>query len=307
MDTDKKILIKLCSILASLIVIMGISLLLKKGDGKAMSVNTALVNPKYYDDINEIHISIPETQNKDTDFTGTVEESGMLVLKKNGKIWTGEINAGTDKIIWPADSSTVENLIRYCTDVRKLYEKSSSVKNHESLSVTEETAKSIEVYTKDGKSVSKILFGKENPLTSRISIRSASRMQVYEMENDISLYLNVKSSFYADPYLFPLCVTYFSEEEKSSLLRHGIINDSLKEKRECLKSDPVNILRKDFADGSGIKFKFYRTADQKENTYTVIPEFTPSITASLEEKNAVNRFNYTYSISSWTYDRLFSE
>ncbi len=307
MDTDKKILVRLASVLAFLVIIFGLSFIVKRNDGKSMSVNTALLNPKYKSALSEIHISIPNDEIKDTDFTGTVEERTMLTLRKNGSIWTGETVNGSDKVIWPADSSTIENLIEYCTKLRRLYEKSSSAKNLDSLSVTEEKAKILEFITNDGQSVSRIMFGKENPLTSRISVRSSSKLNVYEIENDISLYLNAKSSFYADPYLYPVCITSFTQEEKVSLLRHGTINDSLKEKNECVNLIPVNVLRKDFADGSGVKLKVYRTFGQQENTYTVIPEYTAAISAGNEEKSAVLKMNYSYSISSWTYGKLLDE
>lgn len=304
MDTDKAFVKKLAAVLAVLIVLYGASFLIRKNDSKSMTVNTTLLNTKYVPSVTEIRISIPETVNKGTDFTGTVNGRKEIVLKKYGSIWTGEEQTGTDKVIWPADKSTVENMIDSFAKVRKLYEKSASVKNFDSLSVTDEKAAAVEFVTQNGQTVSKLLFGNENTLTSRINVRSSAKLNVYEIDSDISLYLNARSSFFADPYLYPLCITSFTAEETASLLRHGNISDSLSERNECTEQTPVDSVRKDFSDGSGVRLRIYSADSQKENTYTVVPQLIPSLTAGKDEINGLSRINYTYSISSWTYEKL---
>lgn len=317
MVTDNLTVKKLTAGLLFLVALYVFSFFMKKNEQKSMTVNTALVNPKYVSDITEIRIRLPVQQKMGTelsDIDNPVSDSVTeIILKKYGNMWTGEQNTiqkkddSNEKVIWPADKETVEKLIEYASKVRKLYEKSDSVKNFEKLSVTGETAKVLAFYKEDGQLVSELMFGNENALTSRINVRSSAKLQVYEIDDDISIYLNTKSSFYADPYLYPLCLTEFSVGEKAALLRHGNIYNSLEEKDKCMQSDLLNVLRKDFADGSGVILKIYKIEGQKDNTYTVVPEYIPSLTAGKNERTAFNKLNYCYSISSWTYEKLLNE
>lgn len=292
MGTDKKNYL-LESFLVILILIFVTAVFVKSGKEKNAYIKTVLLNPKYENSISQITIDVPGSE--------------KLFLKKTGNIWYGEQYSGTDeseKILWPADKNTVENLIKNSIKIKKLYKKTDLIKNHKKLNLTEESARKINFYSNDGQLLSEIYFGKENSLTSRIALRSSAKKDVYETEDDYSFYLNTQSYLYADPYIFPLAVTSFSKQEESSLLRHGIINGFTKDNERIKNEIPVNTLRKDFADGSTVTLKIYSLKENKQNQYTVVPYFKPSPAAGIEEMNIINKFNYTYSISSWTYEKI---
>lgn len=294
MGTDKKSF-ALETILVLLILIFASVSLLKSVKHKSDYIKSVLLNPKYENIISSITIEVPDTDN--------------LVLKKAGNIWYAEQSSGTDieeKIIFPADRTTVENLIQRSVKLRKLYKKANSIKNHIKLNVSEETAKKLTFTADDGQILSELYFGSENNLTSGIYVRSSAKKDVFETEDDFSLYLNTQSYFYADPYIFPLAVTSFTKSEEASLLRHGTINGFTVNNEYIKKNTPLNIFRKDFPDGSTVTLKIYRLSDDRQNQYTVVPSFEPSPKAGNEEKNIVKKFNYTYSITSWTYEKIIS-
>ncbi|MFA6937498.1 MAG: hypothetical protein WCQ67_04640 [Treponema sp.] len=300
---DKSIVF-LQALLFVLVIIFAVCIIVKKNGSKVESIETALVNPKYINNISEIEIRIPKDGNRSVPIDKTVTTKSVsieyenILLSNHGTLWTGK-SSEQDGAEWPVSKTTVENLIGSSTNIIKMYKKSDNIKNWQSLSVTESTAKTLIFKGKDGSYISQLYFGVENPITNRVSVRSAARQSVYEMDQSIMNFMTTQSSFWCDPYLYPQYVTGLNNSEISSFLRHGQIS-AVKE----ITEKPVQLVKKSFGNGAEVLLKIYK---QTTNDYYVVPTFSSSVASGYQERNAISSLSYSYTISAWTYEKLIEE
>lgn len=296
-------------IIRSLVILNGILIVISciipfTKKNKVKAIESALVNPKYAATIQEIKIKIP-----------TSEET--LILHKSGTIWTGTNVASTDraitkdisapqsnmKEIWPASTQTATNIIQSATKVVSMYIKSDNNKSWNSLGVDENNARTVTFYTSSGEIVSELYFGMENNNTNRVYVRSGKNLTVYEIDNEITTFLTTETSFWCDPYLYPLSLIGASEKETQTALRHGKLIEL-----DTSKGEYATTINKDFGNGAEIKLSIYKgNAVADETDYYVFPSFIPSPAFTEEEKAAVASLSYAYSISSWTYEKLIKQ
>lgn len=260
-------------------------------------IQSALLNPKYHNDIAQIIIKSP----KNGSTSDTMNET-ELVLTKSDSIWVGSYQGaevGIEHEKWPASKETVENLITSSETILKMYKISDSVSHWNSFSVSEGQAFELLFVEANGTTISDLFFGLENPLTNRIAVRSGSKQTVYEVDNSFSTFLTTDDSFWCDPYLYPQAVTGLSTSEEQSFLRHGKITT----KSSINQNAFIQKKKKDFGNGAEVVLSIFQSGDE----FCVVPVFTASPACTNSEKECIFSLSYVYTISSWTYQKLLEE
>ena len=185
----------------------------KRGGKNLKEVQTALLNPKYVQDINTIRL----TQN--------VRE---LTLYKDGGFWFVRIeqnalrNASDSASVFPADSRQVDTLIDTFRQIRKMYiisdrGGSEAFFIHNDAVFTLDFAHTDVNKGEQGGERSdervfsslRIAVPKNGTKTLHIASESKAgtkRTRVYACEDDASVFLNYNPSFWADGKLIPDCL-----------------------------------------------------------------------------------------------------
>lgn len=248
---------------------------------ESLKIPTALLNPNYVSDVSSIIIEAPD---------------GKITLTKGGSYWSGTSDASGGKYVWPADIQTVRNLITSAQSLIQVQVKADDDSAWTALGVDEMQASVLGFYDKNGSVLSKVLFGHKDSLTLKIYFRTWSKNTVYEMDADMENFLTADESFWADPFLYPQCVTGYDRSKADSLLRRGRIQSL------SLRGGlPVDFnLTQSFENGSIINFAVYK----KDDGYIVIPNVTAGPAVSEEDSRLIDKLNYRYSISAFTLDNL---
>lgn len=248
----------------------------KKGERSA--VKSALLNPAYKDKVQALIIQSTED---------------IITLRNENNWWTCEKQG----IYTYADTKTIENLISNLTKLRNLYKISDRIDAKVSLNLTDDTARIVTVIDNRGNSVSKLYFGFDDSLTSRINTSTERGKVSYETEDDISPYLKTDLNFWTIPEIF------FAVKNPSNLslskndlhtlksLRHGKIHSSIKLPVDCTRVNSV-LIKGQYNISQKIDFYFHQTVDGPEYFYT------QNIEPEIINNNAV------FEISQWTYDRI---
>ena len=221
---------------------------------------------------------------------------GSVTLNRNDSFWSG-----TDSVtgtVWPADSQVVRNLMDSLVNVRTVRVKAVSEASWEDLGIDEENAISIKILDENSKEILSLYFGHVDSLTQRIAFRTSKENTSYETDFDIRSYLNASSSFWADPFLFPVFLSGNSSVNMQSSYRHGSMLPV-----SVLPEETINVMKKTFENGSRAVFSVYETDDD----IIVVPQFYASQSMSQVEQDAVRKCNYRYSLSQWTYERILED
>ncbi len=311
--------------------ILGILVLVFLADRIAMSRNeyryasdTALLNGKYSIKRIELYNSI----------------EGHLTLEKYGTFWGGEYTAGSGTTLYfVCDGVLIQNLLDTACRIRKIHEVSKYESSWEKLSLDTENAFSMKFITGDGTAASQIYFGNMNYNGSRIYFRAGTKSTAYETEKDIAAYLSSDCSFWADPHLIPIDLT---GKLDSSNIQQVKIKDIFTEnggfikKTEYLKleseyfkytADQLPKLRHGkilkvsvplsernssvmVADGKGNEYVLlFSPFEHEDGTLEYFCRFQVQAASSVRpesEKEFIDKINCTYSVSSWTYKKIFS-
>ncbi len=245
------------------------------------------------DDIKELKkISISEVK-------GGQREIVNLYIDSELNFYYGSDSPSNNKLFWPCDKKNVDDLLNVFLKPRTFFVKARNVRYWDNLGVDEKNASSITFYGEGDKILSMLYFGFEDSLTKRISFRTWKEQIVYETEDDAEYYLQTSPSFWADPFLYPICITEYERNKAEKGLRRGLIEALIP--REGL--EPEKIIRKDFENGASIKLNLYL----KDSEYIVIPEFIPGPAFTEKARKVLNKLNYRYSISLYTAQKLFEE
>jgi len=251
-------------------------------------VDSSVLNARYVSGISKIEVSVIKDGRRDD-----------VILDKVNGVWLGSASYDAFKSVFPCDESTVNNMIDVASRIVRMYKKTNKEEHWEALGVDEANAARVYFYGEDGAICSELYYGITDPVTQRLCVRSKSSDYVYETENNIETYLNTSVSFWADPFLFPRCVTGYSRKESESLLRRGQISYSpLGNELKIL-----NNYSKTFENESKVNFTFYENID---GTIFVLPSFTVGPSVSQGVYDAVSKIRYSYTISRWTYEQLIS-
>ena len=252
-------------------------------------MTSALLNPDYVNEVSSIAIT-------------EYDEDGVkqgIKISKAGSFWTGSSSHSNYSFLWPCDAQTVNNLIAESCRVTDMFKVGDNLKAWKGFEVDEKSAVCVTFFDVSGGVLSSLYYGKEDPLTERIAFRTWSSDSVYETEDVIKSYLNTEESFWADPFIYPQCITGYSRSVSESLLRRGsIINLSPREGLDCDYR-----IKRDFENGAEAVFDVYK----KDDEYIVIPYFKAGPAFSEEDRNAVESLSYRYTVSQWTLDRFEKE
>lgn len=185
----------------------------KRGGKNLKEVQTALLNPKYVQDINTIRLR---------------QNARELTLFKDGGFWFVRIegqalrNTPDSASVFPADSRRVDDLINTFRKVRKMYIISDKC-GSEAFFIHNDAVFTLDfAHTEanedeqDGKRSGERVFSSLHIAvpkngTKTLHIASAAhagvkRTSVYACEDDASVFLNYNPSFWADGKLIPDCL-----------------------------------------------------------------------------------------------------
>lgn len=219
-----------------------------------------------------------------------------VTLNRNDDFWSG-----TDSVsntIWPADSQTVRNLMESLVQLRTVRVKASSDDAWEDLGIDDENAFSVKMLDENSNEISALYFGRIDSLTQRIAFRTSKEDTSYETDYDIRSYLNASSSFWSDPFLFPVFLSGNNSASMQSSYRHGTLMPVAP-----LPEETIHVLKKTFENGSCAVFSVYET----ENDIVVVPQFYASQSMTQTEQDALRRCNYRYSLSEWSLERILED
>lgn len=253
--------------------------------------DTALLNPAYRATVSRIELSCREE--------GHLFGRRTVCLYKQGGLWLGNSSDGNGEFVWPADAQAVERLLDYAAAIAKAYEKSTSRKDWDAFGLKDGDAFSLCFYGGSKKLLSSLYFGNEDSLTRRVYVRSSADDAVYALDSEIGTLLSAEESFWADPFLYPQCLTGLGRAEAEMHLRRGRLENI--RPREGLPVD--RSARLFFGNGAEICFDIY----SKDGSYIVIPTLSPGPAASEEERVAILSINYRYGISGTTLENLLEE
>ncbi len=276
------------------------------------SFDTALLNPKY--EIDEISLRY--------------EKEGSAVLSRRGSFWICDyVSPDGKKAVFPCDSTLVKNLLDHSRNVIKVYEISDSLKNKNSLGLSQDDAFCLE-FSQNGKSVSKIYFGSADA-RRRIAFCVDKQKKIYCTDSAVLSYLTVSPDFWCDPNIFPesvcdkidggaLAISPLAIETEKDLsqiarLRHGkfFLDEIPNFSREDLRyfqSDFPELPCVKIDDGKGNVYRaFFMLTEGAEGDYFCRFDAIPSAARSEDETLAIKSFDYVTTVSAWTFARIFGE
>ncbi len=315
MNKTERLLIKF---LIPSAIIFTLSLIFPTGKKNAQkTVKSAILNPKYKDDLSEIKITV---------------SNDSILIKKYEDLWLMTKKNGDEETSTLADSAIINSLVEKAIKIQNMYKISDKKSNFDALKVTESNSTSISFIGKDNKLYTKVHFGYKNSLLNRIALRAENSNSVFEAENLFDQYLNCDINYWADGLILneasnPLYITFsdektdlktsetnasFSETKKTlTSLRHGRILHKGDLKNMSFESKLIM----QNGDGRIVKIYFYKENASKirgtktendEGSYFYTRSFIPSPLDSKERAEALKKDDALYEISSWTYERIKS-
>lgn len=266
---------------AVLLLLFPLSFVIQNRKSSLKTTKTALLNPKYENEIKEIDIRQDEIE---------------IRLFYNNGIWT----CHWDSFIFPADQNSVSRLIGTLKKIRKLEEISRQNDFFQDSQATEFS------YCLENGTTSSFFAGKTDLSETKISLKTGKKDKIYYTENDISQFKNLSPSFWIEPELIPLHTDYSLDIiSKISFVENGIRrnlipgSENFDEKLKTLLS-----LRHGKIETSDISKEYARlellTSEDKKILliFSELDDQTYLVTCRNSD------FNYSVSISSWTYGKL---
>lgn len=290
LDSYKKTNLILSLILAILVIIFFVGINnLKYKDSSNKYVNSALLNPKYFNQIKVIQF------NDD------------LFVKKINDQWQVEF----DSKKYPADTNKIEDLLKTFTKTIKMYKKSYT-KSILSMNNCILFYTSSDIFSKS-QSVSALKFGQADFTNSKIDITNLKTNVVYQTENYFSDYINPSVEFFVRKDFIPESVT-----KDSSKIQEILIKDFVQNKNLFLQKSNKN--HQDLFYKKLNQILLLRSDDLQINLTDVISKLNPVVKVQLELGNnttsgfsvyqlenkyyVVTQDNLVFGISDWTFNRI---
>jgi len=245
---------------------------------KAIAIKSALVNPSYKKNISRLIIQDPEN---------------LLTLNLKNQFWICETNG----LSTYANRENIDNFINKLTNIRNMYKISDNNNEKSNLHLTKENAVIVTVIDSSDKAVSKIYFGKENNLTSRIFVSNDKGRISYETENDLSSFLSTDINFWTVPEIFfitknPSNLKINADKLHTLLsLRHGNIVPKNQIPSSAVFASSYTLYGQ-YEYSQRIDFYEYKNSDSTD--YYYIQNVSPH---NISE-------NCAYELSSWSYNKL---
>ena len=290
LSSYKKTNLILSLILAILVIIFFVGINnLKYKDSSNKYVNSALLNPKYFNQIKVIQF--------DDD----------LFVKKINDQWQVEFDGKK----YPADTNKIEDLLKTFTKTIKMYKKSYT-KGILSINNCILFYTSLDTFS-ESQSVSALKFGQADFTNSKIDITNLKTNVVYQTENYFSDYINPSVEFFVRKDFIPESVS-----KDSSKIQEIIIQDFAQNKIFVLQKSNKNKLESFYKKLNQILL--LRSDDLQINLIDEISKLNPVVKVQLELGNnttagfSVYKFdnkyfvltqdNLIFGISDWTYNRI---
>lgn len=290
LSSYKKTNLILSLILAILVIIFFVGINnLKYKDSSNKYVNSALLNPKYFNQIKVIQF------NDD------------LFVKKINDQWQVEFDGKK----YPADTNKIEDLLKTFTKTIKMYKKSYT-KDVLSINNCILFYTSLDIFS-ESQSVSALKFGQADFTNSKIDIINLKNNQIYQTENYFSDYINPSVEFFIRKDFIPESVS-----KDSSKIQEIIIQDFAQNKIFVLQKSNKNELESFYKKLNQILL--LRSDDLQINLIDEISKLNPVVKVQLELGNnttagfSVYKFdnkyfvltqdNLIFGISDWTYNRI---
>ena len=290
LSSYKKTNLILSLILAILVFIFFVGINnLKYKDSSNKYVNSALLNPKYFNQIKVIQF--------DDD----------LFVKKINDQWQVEF----DSKKYPADTNKIEDLLKTFTKTIKMYKKSYT-KDVLSMNNCILFYTSSDIFLKS-QSVSALKFGQADFTNSKIDITNLKTNVVYQTENYFSDYINPSVEFFIRKDFIPESVS-----KDSSKIQEILIKDFVQNKNLVLQKSNKN--HQDLFYKKLNQILLLRSDDLQINLTDKISKLNPIVKVQLELGNNTtsgfsvyqlnNKFyvqtqdNLVFGISDWTFNRI---
>ena len=290
LDSYKKTNLILSLILAILVIIFFVGINnLKYKDSSNKYVNSALLNPKYFNQIKVIQF------NDD------------LFVKKVNDQWQVEFDGKK----YPADTNKIEDLLKTFTKTIKMYKKSYT-KGILSINNCILFYTSLDTFS-ESQSVSALKFGQADFTNSKIDITNLKTNVVYQTENYFSDYINPSVEFFVRKDFIPESVS-----KDSSKIQEILIKDFVQNKNLVLQKSNKN--QEDLFYKKLNQILLLRSDDLQINLIDEISKLNPVVKVQLELGNNTtagfsvyqleNKYyvqtqdNLVFGISDWTLNRI---
>lgn len=171
-------------------------LLLASHDSNITSVKSALLNPKYASDVNEIKLSFPDGQ--------------QFLFRKQTNLLKNEcwLCTTSEGISFPANDTIIAQLIERASGTVSMAEVSDSYTAWSALGLSDDSAIGMEFSCSraDGSSqvFSSLFFGFENADGSMIYVRNDRKSSSWRISNAYSSYLTDSYASWSSQYLLPV-------------------------------------------------------------------------------------------------------
>ena len=290
LDSYKKTNLILSLILAILVIIFFVGINnLKYKDSSNKYVNSALLNPKYFNQIKVIQFD------------------DYFFVKKINDQWQVEFDGKK----YPADTNKIEDLLKTFTKTIKMYKKSYN-KGVLSMNDCILFYTSLDIFSKT-QSVSALKFGQADFTNSKIDITNLKTNVVYQTENYFSDYINPSVEFFVRKDFIPENVT-----KDSSKIQEIVIKDFVQNKNLVLQKSNKN--HQDLFYKKLNQILLLRSDDLQINLTDVISKLNPVVKVQLELGNnttsgfsvyqlenkyyVLTQDNLVFGISDWTFNRI---
>lgn len=293
------------------------------------SIDSALLNPKYKNDVSLILIQDESDENKGGSEISIKKTSETFFVQQDGK---------TDF----ADQKIIGLLLNNFIKIRKLYKLSSSSykdvkKNAHNVNLPSDNSlknnttyddffsqkKIVAFYDSKNSLLSQICFSSQNQLLNRITIFSSGTF--YEIEDDVSQFLTQNFNYWTDGILFPeiknpVKITYsFHKLEDSASLSQISFSDensafsALKSEILALRHGNESDAQFDFSsaysslrieDGGGLVSVL--SFQKMPNRNFICSKKIFSSESNSQTQKSFQSINAVYEISSWTLKKIES-
>lgn len=263
--------------LVLLIVVAVFLLPFSKNNNVQKSKKAAFIDPEQLKEVTEIRILDKNAKCR------------VSMYRMDGR-WMGTDSFSNDSLYWPADDRTVENFLSEMSRECLWTKKASNVTSWKKLGVDADNAVEVDLRI-DSKTAASLFFGYADDLNGEIYFRTSKESTVWQAKTAVENFIYEKNtSFWADPYLIPLCI-----RNEGARIDSGLRRGELAYIKPAEHIKPVKILKKAFDSGFTGVYSFY----EKDDQIVVIPEFSGSDYAEL--------ISYRYTISKWTYEKFIKQ
>ena len=290
-----------------------------KGKSAQKSVESAILNQKYKNEVAEIEITGSEN----------------ITLAQHGDFWllTKKDESTNSEFCTLADKKIINSLIENAIKIRKMYTISDRTADYDSLGLGEKNATTLTFLKNDGTLFTKVYFGHADSLKNRIFIRSERSKTAYECENDFQQYLTTKTNYWSEGEILPEVknpvqitlethATRKADEGSEVSAQKTLVLDEksdnftskahalLSLRHGTILSEEVELTAQD-GNGRIAQITFFEKTEnafgeEAEQSYFYTKSVTPSEIDSAETRFAFYSERAAYEISAWTFSRIKS-